>query len=136
MSKILIIDDDQEMCVELKDVLEDEGNFVQVVNDGEEGLRFANSYVFDGVILDLKMPGMDGYEVLRSIKKERVAIKVIILTGTPIDKDILLIKGAAQDNYKDIDNLTKNDLLKLADVVLSKPFDVEVLLKEIKELLS
>lgn len=133
MPRILIIDDDKEMCLELKDILQEEGHFVQVSNDGTEGLRYIKSYIFDGVILDLRMPGIDGYEVLRIIKKEHVAVKVIILTGAPLDNDVLQ-KCGDKDKYKDIENLSKNDLLKLADTVLSKPFDMEILFKEIKSL--
>lgn len=78
---ILVIDDEVEICSFLKDLLSAEGYAVLTESDPERGLRLIGRMRPDLVILDLKMPEMDGIEVLRRIKKVDATITVIIATG-------------------------------------------------------
>jgi len=78
---ILVIDDEVEICSFLKDLLTAEGYTVVTASDPEEGLQRAEKLKPDVVLLDLKMPRMDGIEVLRRIKKIDEAIAVIIITA-------------------------------------------------------
>lgn len=117
-NKILIIDDDEEMCKEMSEILSDEGYSVNMAFDGLAGQRIIETNNYDLLLLDLKMPGINGLEILKTIKAEKIKAKVIILTGSlaVINKEF-------------------SDILKLADGVISKPFAVEVVLAKIRELL-
>ena len=79
---ILVIDDEVGICDLLKDVLTAEGYAVFTANDPEKGLRMVEELTPDLVLLDLKMPKMNGIEVLRRIKRFDDATAVIITTGT------------------------------------------------------
>lgn len=78
---ILVIDDEMEICGFLKDVLTTEGYVVATATDPKEGLRIVEQSRPDLVLLDLKMPGMSGIDVLRRIKKIDEGMAVIIITG-------------------------------------------------------
>ncbi len=83
-AKILLVDDENEFCVAVKKNLEIMGNFkVFIANNGKEGLSLAESIRPDVIILDIMMPGIDGFEVLKKIKtnKNTIAIPVIMLTA-------------------------------------------------------
>ncbi len=79
--KILLVDDDKAIRVTLGEALESSGFRVVAAVDGEHALEKFRSDVFDLVLLDMKMPGMDGMEVLRHIKEERPTQPVIMVTG-------------------------------------------------------
>lgn len=78
---ILVIDDEMEICGFLKDLLTAEGYTVATATDPKEGLRIVEQSRPDLVLLDLKMPGMSGIDVLRRIKKIDEGMAVIIITG-------------------------------------------------------
>jgi len=78
---ILVIDDEEEICGFLKDLFAAEGYTVHTATEPEKGLELAEELRPEVVLLDLKMPRMDGIEVLRRIKKIDEAIAVIIITG-------------------------------------------------------
>ena len=130
MIKLLVIEDDEEMCEELKVVLEAENYFVKIFHSGDEGLNFIENDGYEIVLLDLKIPGISGREVLRRIKKNYPLIKVIVLTGSPIPKNFLQEKEEREltnDNSKDL-------VLQLADYVINKPFDPSHLITIINKL--
>ncbi len=79
-ANILIIDDELTVCKSCQKILGDEYN-VSIVLNGREGLERARNEAFDLLVVDLKMPDLDGMEIVRVIKKERPAIPVIIMTG-------------------------------------------------------
>jgi len=114
---ILIIEDDVSILRGLKDNLTFEGYQVQTVSDGQEGLQVALENQFDLLLLDLMLPGMNGYEICRKIKIEKPDLPVIMITarGTEMDKIAGLDIGA--DDY------------------LTKPFSIPELLARIRAVL-
>ncbi len=86
--KVLLVDDEKEYVLTLSERLQMRNISSQVVYNGEEALSFVrNKEEPDVMILDLMMPGINGIEVLRQVKKEHPNIEVIILTGHGTEKD-------------------------------------------------
>jgi DNA-binding NtrC family response regulator len=79
--KLLIVDDEVQFLNALARRLEIRGFCITKATNGSEAIKAASSEKFDMALLDLKMPGMDGTEVLRILKKEHKHLEVIILTG-------------------------------------------------------
>jgi DNA-binding response OmpR family regulator len=123
--KVLIIEDDRELSEELADLLGSEGYSVDAASDGIEGKSLADSGDYSLVLLDLKLPLMDGSDILCHIK-ERCQAHVIVITGK-------LLKGGtggARVRDKTIDFT----ILETADGILEKPFDVERLMDTVRRL--
>lgn len=79
--KILLVDDDAETCALLKGVLEDEGiQVIGVASDGDEAVGLVDSLLPEVVLMDLRMPRMDGFEATRLITQKHNWIQVVILT--------------------------------------------------------
>lgn len=98
MNRILVIDDDTELCELLSEYLGSEGFDVQSVNHGEQGAQQALAEEYVLVVLDVMLPGMNGFDVLRKIR-ETSKVPVIMLTarGDDIDRIVGLELGA--DDY-------------------------------------
>ncbi len=98
MNRILVIDDDIELCELLSDYLGSEGFAVETVNHGEQGAEQALAGEYVLVVLDVMLPGMNGFDVLRKIR-ESSKLPVIMLTarGDDIDRIVGLELGA--DDY-------------------------------------
>ena len=124
-NKVLIIDDDEEMCAELTEILTDEGYHVQVALDGRRGKELIEIGEHKTIILDLKLPGLNGYEVLKIAKNHVKKPKVIILSGRPLGEHNLFVRNSFQEEEERI--------LKLADAVMNKPVQIPQLIKKIKE---
>ncbi len=127
--KILIIDDDEELCDELAGILGEEGYKVDTAFEGTKGKKLLEKNHYDLVLLDIKMPGINGLELLKHAKERKVKGKFVLITG-----------GAAyDDNTNDIKvavGETDQQLLKLADSIVGKPFDVEMVLHTIDKLIG
>jgi len=98
--RILIIEDDKLTAnsIELALASEKSGMVCDSVEYGEEGVEIAKLYDYDLVILDLMLPGINGYEVLRRIRAARVTIPIIILSGAPnIDDRVRAFQAGAND---------------------------------------
>ncbi len=128
MANILILDDDEEMCEELSDILKREKHSVDVCNNGRVGISSVEKGGYNIILLDLKIPGMNGYEVLNFIKNKGLPVKVLVLTGNAFSG------GVSQEELNSENTEIKEKLLNLADGVINKPFDVASLLRKIKEL--
>jgi DNA-binding NtrC family response regulator len=117
-NRILIIEDDKRLREVLKKILNREGFDVEISGDGASGIREIKKDSFDIALTDLKMPGMDGIEVLKAIKKISLQTYVIIMTayGT-IDSAVEAIKNGAFD-------------------YITKPFKTEEILIVIKKALE
>lgn len=98
MKNILIIDDDTELCELLIDYLGPEGFQIETAHNGEQGVKMATGGNYDLVILDVMLPGINGFDVLRKIR-ESSAVPIIMLTarGDDIDRIVGLELGA--DDY-------------------------------------
>lgn len=115
-AKILVIDDDRRITALLRRTLVFDGYDVQVAGGGEEGLRIAASWLPDLVLLDVLMPGLDGWEVCRRLRAAG---------GTPVL--MLTARDEVSDRVKGLD--------LGADDYLVKPFALEELLARIRALL-
>jgi len=87
--KILIIDDEQDLVKLVKEILEMENFQVSTAYDGEEGLRKAASEIPDLILLDIKMPGVNGFQVLERLKIDKTTshIPVVMLTTSGLRQD-------------------------------------------------
>ncbi len=96
--KVLIIDDEKSIRMALKDILEDEGHEVALAEDGKKGLEQALANNFDVIFCDIKMPGMDGVEVLDKLMEDGVESSVVMISGHgSIDTAVECIKKGAFD---------------------------------------
>ena len=98
MSKILIIEDEVAIAELQKDYLEINEFDVTIENDGAKGLEAALDQDFDLVILDLMLPGMDGYEICKNIRNEK-NIPIIIVSAKKDDIDKVRCLGLGADDY-------------------------------------
>ncbi len=117
MEKILIIEDEESILMGLEDDLSFEGFEVTGEKDGIAGLALAKKGVFDLIILDIMLPGINGFEILKQLRAAGIGVPVLILTA----------KG------KEIDKLLGLDLG--ADDYVTKPFSPRELLARIKAIL-
>ena len=115
--KILIVEDEVLLADSLKTLLEKKGFTVEVAYDGETGKDYAETGVYDLLILDVMMPKLNGYDLARQVRAERCATPILMLTA----------KGELEDR---IEGLNTG-----ADYYLTKPFDTRELLACINALL-
>jgi CheY-like chemotaxis protein len=115
------------MCEEISEILRDEGYDVSTVHDGLEGKNLLLREPFDLVLLDIKIPGMNGFEVLRAIRENNIAVKVIVLSGRPMVKEL-----SGQPVTYDEEEI----ILKKSDSVMGKPYDIVKVLETTAKLLS
>jgi len=98
MKRILIVEDEVVLRESLKDWLVDGGYLVETAEDGEEALRMIDEQDFGVALIDLRLPGMDGIQVLREARKKRSELKVIIITAYPsVNSAVNAIKEGAID---------------------------------------
>ena len=96
--KILIIDDEKSIRLALKDILDDEGYQVDLAEDGKSGLQKAIEGKYDVIFCDIKMPGMDGMEVLEKMVAEGVESAIVMISGHgDIETAVKCIKEGAYD---------------------------------------
>ena len=99
MSRILVVEDNANLAYGLTASLELEGHQVAVARDGAEGLREVRSREPDLVILDLMLPEMDGYRVLKTLREEGRHVPVLILTARGAESDKVLGFRLGADDY-------------------------------------
>jgi two-component system response regulator CpxR len=96
--RILVIDDDVELCSLLKQFLQREGFQVECAHDGKAGLELAAQGQIDLVVLDVMLPGMDGFEILRRLRQQgRIPVLMLTARGEDVDRIVGLELGA--DDY-------------------------------------
>src|SRR3972149_9119413 len=113
---ILVVEDERRLAQVVRKVLEEEGHTVDVAHDGEEGLAMAMDGSHDVVLLDVLLPGIDGFEVCRSLRANRVDTPVLLLTAL----------GGIEDRVRGLD--------AGADDYLAKPFAFQELLARLRAL--
>ena len=114
--KIMVVDDDQNICELLRLYLEKDGYNVTIYNDGEDALKNFDSAAPDLMLLDIMLPGQDGWQICREVrKKSNVPIIMLTARGETFDKVLGLELGA--DDY------------------VTKPFDTKEVMARIKAVL-
>ena len=114
--RVLIVEDEVRLAATLQDLLELNGYTADVCHDGERGLDNALTGIYDVILLDVMLPRMDGFTVLRKLRAERCAAPVLMLTA----------RGDVTDRVTGLDSG--------ADYYLTKPFDSKELLACIRAL--
>jgi DNA-binding NtrC family response regulator len=132
-ASVLLVDDDKDMTETLSDILTDMSYRVETANSGLEAIEKVKTHAFDTVLLDIKMPGINGVETFREIKRIRPEAVVMLMTAQSVEELVAeaLEEGAYGIMYKPIDTkklvkfieTTKRDALILfvdLDVSTSK----------------
>ena len=117
-TRILIVDDDDTIRSTMKAILEDEGYDVDLAASGKEGVQKAKETSYNIALLDIRLPDMEGVELLKLMKPAVPRTRKIMVTGYPSTQNAIAA-------------LNKN-----ADAYLIKPVDIEKLLSTIKEQLK
>jgi len=117
-NKILVVDDEEALRTVLAAELEGEGYQVTTAADGQEAINILGPSIFDLILLDIKMPNVDGFEVLKFVKERHPATKIIMLTG-----------------FADLKNAIESKKLGAEDFV-SKPYDLVDLLTTVERVLT
>jgi DNA-binding NtrC family response regulator len=117
-SHVLVVDDEEALRTVLGSELANSGYDVSTASDGDEAISVIQNKKFDLVLLDIKMPNVDGFEVLKFVKKNFPKLKVIMLTG-----------------FADLKNAIESKKHGAEDFV-SKPYDLVDLLTTIERVLS
>lgn len=115
--RILIVDDEENLVNALYKALKEEGYSVDTAQDGLEGLEYAKMNVYDVIILDIMLPGMDGIKILENLRNEGINTPVLMLTA----------KDATEDKVKGLDTG--------ADDYMTKPFELSELMARIRAIL-
>jgi heavy metal response regulator len=115
--RILLVEDDKGASRFIKKGLQEKGYTIDVAFDGEEGLHFATSQVYDLIILDIMLPEMSGFEVLKGTRKKGIIAPVLFLTARDEKEDVVHGLELGADDY------------------LIKPFSFAELLARIKAVL-
>ncbi len=118
MSKILIIEDDKTIVEGMEDTLQFHDYTVFTAGSGREGLKLFQKQKPDLIILDIMLPGVDGFEVCKKIKQLNKSMPVIMLTAKSQESDKLLGFELGADDY------------------ITKPFSVKELVARVKAVLS
>lgn len=80
-AKILLVDDETDFTENMKKLLERRGYHVTTANSGEGAIKALNRQSYDVMVLDLKMPGMDGITTLKEIRRLELSTQILVLTG-------------------------------------------------------
>ena len=115
--KILVIEDEKLLAQSIRAVLEQKGFQVETVYDGDTGAEYARLGVYDLLILDVMMPGLDGFQVAQAVRASRCPVPILMLTARSGIEDRIEGLNAGADYY------------------LTKPFDTRELLACINALL-
>ncbi len=115
--RILLIEDDPDLQAHIQQSLEKENYIVDVSGDGNEGYFFATEYPADAAIIDLGLPGMNGIEIIQTLRKQGSVLPILVLTARSRWQEKVEGLEAGADDY------------------LVKPFQMEELLARLKALL-
>lgn len=116
--RVLVLDDDKDMCKLISYILKEKGISADIVYNGETALAKIKKHPYDVMILDYKLPGMSGVEVLENALKERPSMKAIMISAYG-------------------DRFTKSNAKALgAYAFLDKPFDINRLVRTVKNVLA
>jgi DNA-binding response OmpR family regulator len=111
---VLLVEDDKELAAFVRQGLEDESCVVKICHDGGSGLRQAELHAFDIILLDVMLPVLNGFEITKRLRLQKVRTPILLLTARDAPEDIVKGLDAGADDY------------------LTKPFDFDVLLARIR----
>jgi DNA-binding response OmpR family regulator len=114
--RILIVEDDRKLAHQLKKGMEEQGHAVAVFSEGMEGLEAARHGEFDVLVLDVMLPGLDGFSIVRRLRAAKSAAPILLLTARDAADDIVTGLDAGADDY------------------LTKPFSFKILLARLRAL--
>lgn len=115
--RLLVVEDEKRMAELLRKGLEEEGYVVALALDGPTGLAMARASSFELILLDIMLPGMDGFSVARRLRSDGNSTRILMLTARDATPDVVQGLDLGADDY------------------LTKPFSFEVLLARIRALL-
>jgi len=112
--RILIVEDKQALAGHMGRALEREGHSVTLAYDGDQALRLGKTATFDLMLLDVMIPRMDGFAVIKRLREDRLRIQTILVSARDSMQDIVHGLDAGADDY------------------LTKPFELDVLLAKVR----
>jgi len=112
--QVLVVEDERRMAELLRQGLEEEGHSVVLAGNGRDGLAMAESHPFDVILLDVMLPGMDGFSVARKLRAARNQTPILMLTARDAAEDVVTGLNLGADDY------------------LVKPFAFDVLLARLR----
>lgn len=116
--QVLLVEDDHNLANGVRDYLQDYGMVVTYVSDGRSGYQQAKNKKFDLVILDVKLPRMEGFKILRKLRDENIQVPILMLTKESTIPDILKGLDGGADDY------------------LAKPFNTQELVARVLRLIK
>lgn len=114
--RILLVEDEEYMAQAVAQVLGKNNYTIDLAHDGEYGLDCALSGIYDIIILDIMLPGRSGLEILKTLRQEKIAVPVLLLTAKSETEDKVTGLDLGADNY------------------LTKPFEIQELLARLRVL--
>ena len=114
-ARILIVDDDDNIRKVLQTILEDEGYYVETADTAKKGIEKTEESFFNLALIDVRLPDMEGIELLTKLRDTKPKIRKIIVTGYPTLQNAVSAVNSGADGY------------------VLKPFDVEKMLATIKD---
>jgi len=118
--RILIVDDEPNIVVPLQFLMEQKGYQVRIAENGEEAIEAISTFKPDLVLLDIMLPGINGFEVCQTIRENRDLGDIKIVLVTALGRDIDMAKGMALG----------------ADAYITKPFSNTEIVEHVRELLK
>ena len=115
---VLIVDDEPNIVLSLDFLLRQQGYEVSVARDGEAALATAEERPLDLVVLDVMLPGLDGFEVCRRLREHSASLRLLLLTAR--GRDVERVRGLEEG----------------ADAYVTKPFSTRDLMTQVAELLG
>ncbi len=115
--RVLVVEDEQRLAAGLRRGLEAEGFAVDVAPDGTDGLWMAREHPYDAIVLDIMLPGVNGYRICRTLRSEGVWTPILMLTAKEGEDDQVEALDTGADDY------------------LTKPFSYAVLLARLRALI-
>jgi len=117
-TRILVIDDDEDITKTVAAILEDQGYIVDIAGTGTEAIEKTQKNHYDLILVDIRLPDMEGLEVINKIRDTTPKIRKIIITGYPTLQNAITAVNEGADAY------------------IIKPFDVEKMLATVKNQLK
>jgi DNA-binding response OmpR family regulator len=111
---ILIVEDKRSFATHMGRALEREGHTISLAYDGHQALRMGRTAAFDLMLLDVMLPGMDGFQVIKTLREDRLITQTILVSARDSMEDIIQGLDAGADDY------------------LTKPFALDVLLAKVR----